>query len=49
MKGNLALLILWIIVGIITLLSDDISHISYACVWVVLLVQYVMKIIEGRG
>ena len=40
------LLILWILVGIMTLVSGNISRLNYLCVWLVLVMEYLFKAID---
>ena len=42
------LFILWLILGIVTLISGSITRITYACVWVCLLMEYLAKAVEGK-
>ena len=42
------LFILWLVLGIATLITGSISRVTYACVWLCLLMEYLAKIIEGK-
>lgn len=38
-RVNLGLFLAWLAIGILTLMSSDISKLSYLCVWVLMLVS----------
>ena len=38
-KVNLGIFLVWLVIGILTLMSGDISKLSYLCVWVLMLVS----------
>ena len=40
------LLIMWLYVGIVNLASDHITRISYLCVWLVVIMDVVVRILE---
>jgi len=42
------LFILWLILGIATLVTGSITPISYLCVWLCLLLEYLAKAVEGK-
>lgn len=42
------LLILWLIAGISTLLSNDVSKLNYFLVWICLIMSYIENILEKR-
>ena len=42
------LFILWLILGIVTLITGSITRITYACAWACLLMEYLAKAIEGK-
>ena len=46
MEMDIAILILWIIVGIATLSSDKVSKISYFLIWVVLILEMIKNIVR---
>lgn len=38
-RVNLGIFLVWLVIGILTLMSSDISKLSYLCVWVLMLVS----------
>ncbi len=42
------LFILWLILGIATLITGKITRITYGCAWACLLMEYLAKVIEGK-
>ena len=42
MTCNLVEWLFWFVVGLLTLIKGDISRLSYACVWVVMLAYMAM-------
>ena len=45
MEMDIAILILWIIVGVVTLSSYKVSKISYFLIWVVLILEMIKNIV----
>lgn len=45
---NVALMILWGIIGIINLWSGDISRLNYGLIWGALLLQFIANIVERK-
>ncbi len=42
------LFILWLSLGIVTLIVGNISRITYFCVWFLLLIEYAAKAMDGK-
>lgn len=38
-RVNLGIFLVWLVIGILTLISSDVSKLSYLCVWVLMLVS----------
>ena len=42
------LFILWLVLGIATLVTGSITRITYLCVWLCLLMEYLARSLEGK-
>lgn len=42
------LFILWLALGTVTLIAGDISRITYFCVWLLLLIEYAARALDGK-
>ena len=42
------LFILWLVLGIVTIITGNISRITYACPWALLLIEYLAKALDGK-
>lgn len=43
-----ALFILWLVLGIVTIITGNISRITYACPWALLLIEYLAKAMDEK-
>lgn len=42
------LAVLWIIVGLLVLISGEITRIEYGCVWAILVLEYIDKALKEK-